>query len=144
MLHLIAMAHSAGVELTLMISCVLVRKPSGGRCTSIGQVFNVGADCHWRNSAADEAHARCRHARWFCLTVTGKTWQKILADVADYPEGQQIILPFDAPIKKDSHLVVLKGNLSPTAGKNYRQRRLVFWRGLHASLKVKLVRCVAF
>ena len=37
-----------------------------------------------------------------------------LADVEDYPEGQQIILPFDAPIKKDSHLVVLKGNLSPT------------------------------
>ncbi len=63
-----------------------------------------------------------------CLTVTGKTLAENLADVADYPEDQQIILPFDAPIKKDSHLVVLKGNLSPTGrgGKNYRQRRFVF------------------
>ncbi|HBG83429.1 MAG TPA: dihydroxy-acid dehydratase, partial [Acinetobacter radioresistens] len=48
-----------------------------------------------------------------CMTVTGKTLAENLADVQDYPEGQQIIMPFDAPIKKDSHLVVLKGNLSP-------------------------------
>jgi len=48
-----------------------------------------------------------------CLTVTGKTLAENLADVQDYPEGQQIILPFDAPVKKDSHLVILKGNLSP-------------------------------
>jgi dihydroxy-acid dehydratase len=36
-----------------------------------------------------------------------------LAEVADYPDGQVIILPFDKPIKKDSHLVVLSGNLAP-------------------------------
>jgi len=33
--------------------------------------------------------------------------------VADYPAGQQIVQPFDKPIKKDSHLVVLYGNLAP-------------------------------
>src|SRR5690606_12275883 len=48
-----------------------------------------------------------------CLTVTGKTLAENLADVQDYPESQQIILPFGAPVKKDSHLVILKGNLSP-------------------------------
>ncbi len=47
-----------------------------------------------------------------CLTVTGKTLAENLADVADYPADQQIIMPFDAPIKKDSHLVILKGNLA--------------------------------
>jgi dihydroxy-acid dehydratase len=47
-----------------------------------------------------------------CMTVTGKTVAENLADVADYPEGQDIILPLSAPIKSDSHLVVLSGNLA--------------------------------
>ncbi len=47
-----------------------------------------------------------------CLTVTGKTLAENLANVQDYPSDQQIIMPFDAPIKKDSHLVILKGNLA--------------------------------
>ena len=47
-----------------------------------------------------------------CLTVTGKTLAENLDDVADYPADQQIIMPFNAPIKKDSHLVILKGNLA--------------------------------
>ena len=34
------------------------------------------------------------------MTVTGKTLAENLADVEDYPEGQQIIMPFDAPIKR--------------------------------------------
>ncbi|MDH5500724.1 MAG: dihydroxy-acid dehydratase [Gammaproteobacteria bacterium] len=48
-----------------------------------------------------------------CLTVTGKTLAENLADVSDYPAGQQIIRDFDAPIKKDSHLAILYGNLAP-------------------------------
>ncbi|WP_320826173.1 dihydroxy-acid dehydratase, partial [Reinekea sp.] len=48
------------------------------------------------------------------LTVTGKTLAENLANVADYPADQDIIRPFSNPIKKDSHLVVLHGNLSPT------------------------------
>lgn len=47
-----------------------------------------------------------------CLTVTGKTLAENLANVQDYPADQQIIMPFDKPIKPDSHLVVLKGNLA--------------------------------
>lgn len=48
-----------------------------------------------------------------CLTVTGKTMAENLASVRPYPTSQQIIRPLDNPIKKDSHLVVLYGNLSP-------------------------------
>jgi dihydroxy-acid dehydratase len=36
-----------------------------------------------------------------------------LADVAPYPAGQDIVRPLDNPIKPDSHLVVLRGNLAP-------------------------------
>ena len=48
-----------------------------------------------------------------CLTVTGRTLAENLAEVADYPAGQDIVRPFSDPIKKDSHLVVLYGNLAP-------------------------------
>jgi dihydroxy-acid dehydratase len=47
------------------------------------------------------------------MTVTGKTLAENLAEVPDYPAGQDIIRPLDNPIKKDSHLVILKGNLAP-------------------------------
>ena len=48
-----------------------------------------------------------------CLTVTGRTVAENLADVDDYPEGQDIVHEFDDPIKPDSHLVILRGNLAP-------------------------------
>src|SRR5258708_8507792 len=48
-----------------------------------------------------------------CLTVTGATLAQNLRDVAPYPEGQAIVRPLRDPIKKDSHLVVLYGNLAP-------------------------------
>jgi len=48
-----------------------------------------------------------------CMTVNGKTMAENLAGVADYPEGQDIIRPLDNPVKKDSHLVILYGNLAP-------------------------------
>ena len=48
-----------------------------------------------------------------CLTVTGRTLAENLAEVADYPTGQEIIRPFDNPVKADSHLRILYGNLAP-------------------------------
>jgi dihydroxy-acid dehydratase len=48
-----------------------------------------------------------------CLTVTGRSLAQNLASVEDYPPGQDIVRPLDAPIKKDSHLVVLYGNCAP-------------------------------
>src|SRR6185369_9483868 len=47
------------------------------------------------------------------MTVTGETMAQTLANVKPYPAGQTIIQPFDKPIKKDSHLVIFRGNLSP-------------------------------
>jgi len=48
-----------------------------------------------------------------CLTVTGKTMAENLKNSSlEYPEDQKIILPFDAPKKKDSHLRILYGNLA--------------------------------
>jgi dihydroxy-acid dehydratase len=48
-----------------------------------------------------------------CLTVTGRTVAENLADAPDYPAGQDIVRSFDDPIKPDSHLVILYGNLAP-------------------------------
>ena len=48
-----------------------------------------------------------------CLTVTGKTLRENLEGVDGYPEGQDVILPLARPIKRDSHLAVLRGNLAP-------------------------------
>jgi dihydroxy-acid dehydratase len=48
-----------------------------------------------------------------CLTVTGKTLAENLEDVGDYPDGQDIVRDFDEPIKPESHLAVLYGNVAP-------------------------------
>ena len=48
-----------------------------------------------------------------CMTVTGRTLAENLENVAPYPEGQKIIRPFSNPVKPDSHLVILYGNLAP-------------------------------
>ena len=48
-----------------------------------------------------------------CLTVTGQTLAQNLAATGPYPKGQDVVRPLSNPIKKDSHLVVLKGNLAP-------------------------------
>ncbi len=47
------------------------------------------------------------------MTVTGQTLAESLKDANDYPSGQDVIRDFDRPIKRDSHLVVLYGNLAP-------------------------------
>jgi dihydroxy-acid dehydratase len=48
-----------------------------------------------------------------CLTVTGKTLAQNLARVRPYPAGQDMIRTLVNPIKPESHLVVLYGNLAP-------------------------------
>jgi dihydroxy-acid dehydratase len=47
------------------------------------------------------------------MTVTGKTLAENLANVTPYPEDQQIIRAFENPVKADSHLRILYGNLAP-------------------------------
>jgi dihydroxy-acid dehydratase len=114
-LHLLAMANAVDVELTLddfvelgKISPVVADlRPSGKYMMS--ELVAIGGiqPLMKRMLAAGMLHGDV-------LTVTGKTLAENLENVADYPAGQDVILPFDQPIKKDSHLVILRGNLSPT------------------------------
>ena len=53
-----------------------------------------------------------------CLTVTGETVAESLKDVQSYgsfPDEQDIIYPWDSPIKSSTHLRILRGNLAPGA-----------------------------
>ncbi|WP_338586180.1 dihydroxy-acid dehydratase [Pseudomonas sp. MAG733B] len=114
-LHLLAMAHAVDVELTLddfvelgKISPVVADlRPSGKYMMS--ELVAIGGiqPLMKRMLAAGMLHGDA-------MTVTGKTLAENLENVPDYPDGQDVILPFDRPIKKDSHLVILRGNLSPT------------------------------
>ena len=56
-----------------------------------------------------------------CLTVTGNTLAENLAGVPAYPDGQKVIRPLSEPIKKDSHLVILRGRRS-SSGSNPKRR----------------------
>ena len=113
-LHFLAMAHTVGVDLTLddfvrlgETTPVLADvRPSGKYMMS--ELVAIGGIQPLMKRMLDKG---LLHGD--CLTVTGKTLAENLADVADYPQGQDIIRPFDNPIKADSHLIVLKGNLAP-------------------------------
>ncbi|OUR86309.1 dihydroxy-acid dehydratase, partial [Cycloclasticus sp. 44_32_T64] len=112
-LHLLAMAHSADVELELndfteigqRVPMVADLKPSGKY--SMGELIEIGGIQPLMKILLD---AGLLHGD--CLTVTGKTLAENLADVAPYPDNQDVIRSLDNAIKKDSHLVILHGNLA--------------------------------
>jgi dihydroxy-acid dehydratase len=113
-LHLLAIAHAARVKLTLddftrvgrHVPVLADLKPSGRYLMS--ELVAIGGIRPLMKMLLDEC---LLHGD--CLTVTGQTMAETLADVQPYPDEQQIIRPFSNPIKKDSHLVVLRGNLAP-------------------------------
>jgi len=112
-LHLLAMAYSANVDLKLndfteigkRVPMVADLKPSGKY--SMGELIEIGGIQPLMKILLD---AGLLHGE--CLTVTGKTLAENLADVAPYPNNQDVIHSLDNAIKKDSHLVVLHGNLA--------------------------------
>jgi dihydroxy-acid dehydratase len=113
-LHLLAMAHSMDVHLELddftligkKIPMLADLKPSGKYLMS--ELIKIGGIQPLMKMMLEAGMLDGS-----CMTVTGKTLEQNLATVSAYPEGQDIIRGFDDPIKKDSHLVVLKGNLAP-------------------------------
>ncbi len=113
-LHLLAMAHAADVALGLddfvevgrRVPVLADLRPSGRHM--MAELVEIGGILPLMKRLLD---AGLLHGD--CMTVTGRTLAENLADVAPYPEGQEIIRPLDQPIKKDSHLVVLYGNLAP-------------------------------
>ena len=114
-LHLLAMAHAANVELELddftkigaNVPLLADLKPSGKYLMS--ELIAIGGIQPLMKILLD---AGLLHGD--CMTVTGKTMAENLADVKPYPETQDIIRALDNPIKKDSHLVILYGNIATT------------------------------
>jgi dihydroxy-acid dehydratase len=113
-LHLLAMAREADVSLSLddftrigeRVPVLADVKPSGKYLMS--ELIEIGGIQPLMKRMLD---AGLLHGD--CITVTGKTLAENLADVVDYPEGQEIIRNFGSPIKPDSHLAILYGNVAP-------------------------------
>ncbi|MEP7312092.1 MAG: dihydroxy-acid dehydratase [Pseudomonadota bacterium] len=113
-LHLLAIAHEARVKLSLddftrvgrRVPVLADVRPSGKYLMS--ELIAIGGIQPLMKRLLD---AGLLHGD--CMTVTGRTLAQNLEGVQDYPEGQDVILPFEKPVKKDSHLIVLYGNLAP-------------------------------
>jgi dihydroxy-acid dehydratase len=113
-LHLLAIAHAAKVKLSLEDFTRLGKKtpvladvrPSGRYLMS--ELIAIGGIQPLMKRLLDRGML---HGD--CLTVTGKTLAENLRGVGDYPAGQDIVRTFAEPVKKDSHLVVLRGSLAP-------------------------------
>ena len=113
-LHLVAIARSAGVELTIddfqttsdRVPFLADLKPSGRF---------VMADLH--GVGGTPAVLKFLLAEGLiegdCLTVTGKTLAENVADLPELSEGQEIVRPTSDPIKSTGHLQILRGNLAP-------------------------------
>lgn len=114
-LHLLAMAQAAEVELSIddfteigkKVPVLADLKPSGKYV--MAELVKIGGTVPLMKMLLE---AGLLHGD--CLTVTGKTVAENLSNSSlVYPEGQQVIRSFDNPIKKDSHLRILYGNLAP-------------------------------
>ena len=112
-LHLIAMARSVGVPITLDdFQAVSDRtpfladlKPSGRYVME--DLFEAGGV-----PAVMKMLLEAGYLHGDCLTVTGNTLAENLSQVAALKEGQDIIRPLDRPIKSSGHLQILYGNLA--------------------------------
>jgi dihydroxy-acid dehydratase len=113
-LHLIAMARSVNVPLTLddfqkisnKTPLLADFKPSGAY---------VMEDLHAVGGlpAVFKALLEERMLHGDCLTVTGKTLAENVKDLPGLRAGQQIVRPISNPLKATSHIQILKGNLAP-------------------------------
>ena len=113
-LHLIAMARSVDVKLTIDdFQTVSDRTPFLADFKPSGQY--VMEDLHKVGGipAVMKFLLGNNLINGDCLTVTGKTIAENLADVPGLSEGQDIIHTLDNPIKETGHLRILKGNLAP-------------------------------
>ena len=113
-LHLLAMAQAAGVKLGIddftrvgkRVPVLADLKPSGKYV--MAKLVEIGGTVPLMKMLLDEG---LMHGD--CMTVTGRTLAENLKGARPYPTGQDVVRGFDNPIKKDSHLVVLYGNLAP-------------------------------
>ena len=113
-LHLIAMARSVEVKLTMAdfqdvsdrVPFLADLKPSGKYVME--DVHNIGGIPAVMKMLLNE-----RLINGDCLTVTGKSVSENLASVAAVSDEQQVIRPLNSPIKPTGHIQILTGNLAP-------------------------------
>ena len=113
-LHLIAMARTVGVALSLddfteigkRVPVLADLRPSGHYMMS--ELVAIGGIQPLMKILLEAGLLQGD-----CLTVTGRTLAENLADVAPYPLDQSIIAPLSEPLKAESHLRILYGNLAP-------------------------------
>ncbi len=113
-LHLLAMAHAAGTRLSIddftrigkKVPVLADLKPSGHYVMT--ELVAIGGIQPLMKMLLD---AGLLHGE--CMTVTGQTLAENLAGVKPYKRNQDIVHKLQDPIKKDSHLVILRGNLAP-------------------------------
>ncbi len=113
-LHMLAIAKSAGIKLTLndfdrigkRTPVLADLKPSGKY--SMSELVEIGGVAPLMKMLLEK---KLLHGN--CITVTGKTLKENLRKVNHYKKSQKIIMPFDKPIKKNGHLMILRGNLAP-------------------------------
>jgi dihydroxy-acid dehydratase len=113
-LHLIAMARSVGVELGIDdFQKVTDRVPFLADLKPSGQY--VMEDVHHAGGvpAVQKLLLERGVLNGDCLTVTGRTLAENLADLPGLGEGQQVIRPWDSPIKETGHIQILRGSLAP-------------------------------
>ena len=114
-LHLLAMARSAGVELSIddfqkvsdRIPLLADLKPSGRFVME--DVHKIGG-----TPAVMKYLLEAGYLNGDCLTVTGKTLAENLAELPGLSEGQEIVQSTEKPIKSSGHLRIMRGNVAPT------------------------------
>jgi dihydroxy-acid dehydratase len=113
-LHLIAMARSVDITLTLddfqavsdRVPLLADLKPSGAHVME--DLHSVGGTPAVMKLLLAEGAIDGD-----CRTVTGKTIAENLADLAGFAGGQQVVRPWSAPIKETGHLQMMHGSLAP-------------------------------
>ena len=113
-LHLLAMARSVGLTLTLDdFQVVSDRTPLLADLKPSGRF--VMEDLHQVGGtpAVMKLLLAAGLLHGDCLTVTGHTLAENLADLPGLAEGQEIIRPLHNPIKATGHIQILRGNLAP-------------------------------
>ncbi|MEE8635300.1 MAG: dihydroxy-acid dehydratase [Acidiferrobacterales bacterium] len=113
-LHLIAMARSVDVRLTIDdFQVVSNRVPYLANLKPSGRY--VMEDLHRVGGTPAVMKYLMQHGllNGECLTVTGRTMAENLAGLPELKQGQDVIRAWDNPIKPTGHLCVLRGNLAP-------------------------------
>jgi len=113
-LHLIAMAKSVGVPLGIDdFQAVSDRVPFLADLKPSGRF--VMADLHEVGGTPAVIKLLLENGliAGDCMTVTGKTLAENVADLGGLSEGQEVIRPWDDPIKATGHITILRGTLAP-------------------------------